>query len=332
MQGMYVTTKKWGPNTRWWAALITSSEVDADDRQAAYKVKKAAKNTHQFVNFSWAYRSDQLLHPFEGQDFSNNLVGFKAIVREVICNGFWPVIMLAGDGLSKDPDGNEIHDDSYRGPFGYNDPKGDTYGYQWLLTNFERIYHSIGPTPEDADDLRPYVCWCPGYDGVVPAWASVEDKWTRQEDWLLFARSIVGPTGVLITEMSAGYWCWSEQNRYASPGGQCLDVTMFESSYPMGPPDPCPADFCNQPNDVRHNWDTTWQISKRMLGPNWKRPDDMPDCDDPGMAPDFGSTPRGPVYRIGLEYDTYGWVRGCPPEQVEKHRAYLYKIGWKWVG
>lgn len=299
----------------WWECVLTSPDVDEATRLTQYAAKRAAGDECQMVTVSWRYDPCG----YAGRDLWNDPVTLRQYITEALDTSKggmnYVLLMLAGDGLDYSPEGG-------------------TYGFFNLMSNFARIYNSLKGTQGEGPDLTPYIVWCPGYDGVVPAWAGPQDEWTRVEDWLLHARSIVGPTGVLALELSAGYWCWSEQNRYTSAGGQCLDVVLYEFPIPFGPVMlTVPDDFCNQSNETRSPFDQVWQCSKRLLGSLWRRPDDQPACDDPGMAPDLPGTPRGRIAVNAFESLTYYMVRGqMTPTLLADVRAYLRKIGWTWVG
>lgn len=325
MQGLSLRLDN-GQLVRFTDGTLTSPELSKADRLRAYRTKLFNGDTHVILNVSWAYREGGLPWNPAGRDLSNDLPTLRQYLIEALTEGGMTgvLLMLAGDGSDSRKPNGEITPPGWTGPWGYNDPVGDTYGFPWLMANFQRIYDGIGA------DLHPYIVWSPGYDGVVPAW----QPWSKVDDWLIYARSVVGQSAVLALELAAGFWTWSgERNDYGTPAGQCLDVILQEFPYPMGPPDHAiPPDFCNQPTDVRAPFDQVWQISKRLLGSHWNRPPDQPACDDPGHAPDLPQTPRGPFYPIAFEFDTYGWVRDCPLSQVQAHRDYLTAIGWSLTG
>jgi hypothetical protein len=308
MQGLRLTTAAYGDQP-WWEVSITSPQVTEAERLASYAQKRNIGDTCQIIALSWNYQAPGLVAPFAGRDLWNDIPTLRTYILEALQNGMTNVLlMLAGDGEDYSPD-------------------GWTYGYQNLMDQFPRIYEGL-------KDLSPYIVWCPGFDGVVPGWAGPNDDWHRVEDWLLFCRSVVGNDATMALELSAGYWCWTETNRYSSPGGQCLDVVLYEFPVPFGPVLlPVPPDFCNQPNDIRAPFDQVWQVSKRLLGSGWRRPSDMPACDDPGMAPNLPVTPRGPIATNAFEIDTYDWVRGrLTQSQLNDMRAYLWDCGWQDIG
>ncbi len=293
-----------------WEVVMTSPDMSAEQRLAAYADKRAAKDECQILATSWRYDPCG----YAGRDLWADMPSLRDYITEALTDGgmSYVLLMLGGDG-------NEYSADGW------------TYGYDNLRANFKRIYSALKGTSSEGPDLTPYIVWCPGFDGVVPGW----QPWQKVSDWLTFARGIVGPEGVLALELSAGYWCWSgEHNDYAEPAGQCLDVVLYEFPYPFGPTTArVPDNFCNQSNDVRAPFDQVWQISKRLLGSLWRRPSEMPSCDDPGNAPDLPGTPRGRIAVNAFEGLTYPMVRGwMTPTALARYRDYLKQIGWKDVG
>lgn len=346
-QGLTVCTDKFGC-IPWLDYYLTSPDFSAADRARSYVVKHAVGDTHQTINVSWAYREPGLVVAPAGRDLSNDLPTLRAFVREAIVNGFKVDVVYAGDGESNPPlcvPSAACPD----GTWSYNDPVGDTYGFAWLMANFARLYAGLGPLPADAENLQPYTCARPGYDGVVPGW----QPWTHVDDWLTAARTVVGPTGCLSLELSAGYWAWSgERDDYDTPAGLNLDAVLYEFPYPMGPPAAPPSspfrfwaptnpdcdgnpgnNRCWNGNPAWSPWEQVWQTSKRLLGSAYVRAPEIPADDDPGHAPDFRDRPgRGPLFKIGYEFDTYGFVRGLATSVIDAHRAYLRSIGWGLVG
>lgn len=243
-----------------------------------------------------------------------SLPDILAIMHEALDNGFYTLLFCMGDG--NDP-GEHDHDEG-------------ALGFSWLMANFAAIHDAV-----EQQGLKPTTVFCPGFDGVVPAW----QPWARVNDFANHARQILGPSGYLALEMSAGYGhSWSgEQDDFGTPDGQCFDVVLCEFPIDIGPPDdPAPADFCNQSNDGRARWDQVWQISKRVLGPLWNRPAGMPACDDSGSyggGPSVHQTPRGPFAVVAFEYDTFEYVRlgRLNDLDVQRHRDYFVSLGWPLV-
>lgn len=315
MQGLWIYADQFQRIVPWWEPVITSPQVTLADRLRSYSAKQAEGDECQILPLSWNYQAPGLLAPFEGRDLWRDIPTFKKYVVEALTVGKMKSIlaMLGGDGLDYNADGG-------------------TYGYENLMAEFPRIWRELGPTSSEKD-IREYIAPCPGFDGVVPGWAGPQDQWGRVEQWLLLARYIVGNRIVLPLELSAGYWCWTEEDRYSSLGGQCLDVVLYEFPYPFGPTTMAvPDDFCRQSDDVRRPFDQVWQISNRLLGPDYRRPPDQPACDDPNPQPGPGGTPRGPLYKIPFETNTYGFVRGYDDlHAVNVDRNYQRSIGWSHI-
>ncbi len=323
-QGLTVVTEQYG-TLPWFEPALGWLALQSD-RNAVYDVKAAAGDTHVNIALSGSYNEPhQAYADIPGRDFSNDLSALRALITEAICagaargvpNGFRILLALAGDGMSPDP-------------------VGLTYGFDWLMQNFARVWQSL---KSDGPDLTPWILPMPGYDGVVPAW----QPFTCVNAYVQMARGVVGPDAALALELSAGYNSWSgEANDWDTPDGQMFDVILSEFPYPMGPPTLIPSNLLDgrnwKPmppltNEDRAPWDQVWQIAGALISP-FNRPADMPDNDYPGGVPYrlSGGTPRGPFYYIAFEYDTYGWVRGCPLSQVQEHRSALKALGCQWVG
>lgn len=230
-------------------------------------------------------------------DDGPDLPGLATMMHEAVDAGFNVVLMCMGDG--NDP-GEPGHD-------------GGALGWSWLMANFQAIHDRVG-----AEGLKPFTLFCPGFDGVVPGW----QPYTRVSDFATHARQVVGDGGYLALEQSAGYWCWTgEQDDWGTPFGKLWDTILQEG----------PIDFI--PNGEP---DQYWQISKRLLGPKFNRPADMPADDDPGLyhgGPSVHVTPRGPYFVVWFEYDTYLRVRrnALTDAQTAAHRAYIRAMGYDYV-
>jgi len=314
MQGLIVNTPSFGPGN-WFELYLTSEELTAADRAAVYAAKRAAGDTHMIVALSWAYRESGISFGTLGRapagfDGTRNWLRFLALLDEIIAAGFYISLHMAGDGLSR-PD------------FGYNDPVGDTYGWQWLMANLATIRAQVG------EARAAYIAWCPGFDGCIPGWAGPENDWHRTNEYLQAARQTLGPSAVIALYLSAGYWAWSgETNDWATPDGQQADVAFYEGPVPFGPlVGPYPGPENGSP------WDQIWQISKRLLMGAYVRPPDQPADDDPGTIPGSHQTLRGPLMTNYLEISTYDWVRGrVDSGTVQRQRAYLRGCGWARTG
>lgn len=313
MQGLTVNLPSFG-NVPWFDPYLTSPELTAADRQAVYAAKHAAKDSHHLLALSWNYGEagvsfGSLGRAPQGFDGTQNWPRFLSIYDELLSEDFLVSLHLAGDGLSN-PAG------------GYNDPVGWTYGWQWLMANLPMIRAQIG----DARAAR--TVWCDGFDGCTPGWAGPENNWQRMNQYLDFARQTLGPAAVIAIYLSAGFWAWSGENDdYATPDGQNVDLVFYEGPIPFGPPAPYPG-----PNNGS-SWDQLWQISKRLLRSLYVRPPDQPADDDSGtIAGDF-STPRGILGRCFVEFAAYPWTRGqIDAGTVAWQRQYIKGMGWPNVG
>lgn len=296
-QGLTVQTRQYGelplfdPLIAW-----LSGETARADRQAIYAVKRAAKCKSINLAVSGQYReARQAYVAIPGRDFTTDYPALRELLREIISEGFYVLLCCAGDGEGSGP--------------GYNDLVGWTYGKQWLVDHFIDIRAAVG------DDLAPFVIFCPGYDGVVPGWQPPQSV----DPVLLHMRDVIGPSGYLALELSAGYASWGDGgDNWQSPAGQAVDLILQE--FPLGP---LPG---NPPDQV-------WQIAGRTVRP-YHRPPEQPVGDDPN--PPFyleHGTPRGDFFVWGFEYDTYLSVRRMiSAEQVQIDRQYLRTLGYRYVG
>lgn len=337
-QGLTVVTQQYGSLP--WFEPALGWLASAADRMAVYDVKASAGDTHVNLTLSGAYSEpNQAYASIPGRDYAYDMPALRSLITEAICagaargvaNGFRILLAMAGDGMS-------ISDAPQQGD--YNDPQGLTYGFQWLMLNFGRVWSGLKGTNGEGPDLTPWIVPMPGYDGCVPGW----QPWSCVNAYVNQARVVVGPTAALAVELAAGFNSWSgEANDWATPDGQMFDVILQELPYPMGPPnliDPSLLDPGHNwkpmpplTNEQRAPFDQVWQIVGGMIQP-FNRPADMPNNDYPGGVPYRlgGGTPRGPFFYNAFEYDTYGWVRGLPLATVQAHRSYLVGLGCDWVG
>lgn len=266
----------------WFEPAI--DQLDAAGRQRLYAVKRAAGDHVVIVALSHAYFEPGVPPIIQaGKDWTSDLPGLHALLDEIINNGFYVWLFLAGDGEGAGP--------------GYNDPVGWTYGKQWLMQNFQRVYDALG-------DLSPFIVWVPGFDGVVPGWQPPHSV----DPVLLHLRAVIGTTGYLGLELAAGYASWGDGgDNWKSPAGKTVDLILCELPTGLGQPK-----------------DQIWQIAARLVRP-YHRPPDQPSGDDPN--PPFylsDGTPRGPFYASFFEYDAFRWVRGqVTAAQVSQEREYL---------
>lgn len=180
--------------------------------------------------------------------------------------------------------------------FTYNDPVGWTYGRAWLMANFKRIHDYL----KDLDD---YIIYVPGYDGVWYGWATPEDL----INWFIFAK-ITNQVKYLAVEFCTGITYWETENDFHTVAGRCLDIVLQEF-------------------DGNLHQDSFWQICARQVGPNYVRPPDQPQGDDPNPPWLLSGEDINPIM---YEYNTYQWVRYQINEQgVIDNANYGKAAGYK---
>jgi hypothetical protein len=305
-QGLEVKTEQYGV-LRWFDPFLGSLDR-LEDRQAVYAAKLAVGQKRLTLAVSYAYRSqNQAYTNIPGRDFSKDLPALHALMEEAIRAGLYIDLRMAGDGQSRD-------DRSY------NDPQGDTYGHQWLMEHSGEIHGALA-------DLDPWTIYGPGFDGVF----SKNYEWLPEQvrAWWLLMRSLVTWKGYVSQEWGAGICDMGDGEDTYRGAGEAVDVFYLESPWPpahTGQPKPDGA--------IGFVGDEIWQVSSRMLGPEYRRPSDQPPTIDPNMHESrvrFG-TPRGKTYVQFDEFDTYGHVRMMPLAQIEADRAYLKSLGFSLVG
>lgn len=296
-QGVTIQSQEFGAFPAFGPETSTLNDADL---QSYFDQIKALGWTHVEFAVSWNYRSSSYQYPVPGRDLSQNLPELKRRVEMAIRRGLFVCLFCAGDGEGSGP--------------GYNDPVGWTYGRQWLMANFQRIYAAMGPTAQSPNDCRPFMVFLPGYDGTDSyAWTTPENVVA----WWQYARPIIDAGGgYLGQEYSAGH-CqiggrWDGEATYINGPGMALDVILQE--FPYGPPMPT-----NDPGGV-------WQMLGRMVSPYHRDPNQKDDPNPPYYLRQ--GTPRGPYYYVSFEYNTYGWVRGwVTAAQNDSDRQYLRARG-----
>lgn len=130
-QGLVVDTNQFGPLPWFEAALVSLS---SSDRQEVYNAKRMRGDTHCIVSFTWSYTEPgQPYVNVTGRDFTNDIPSYIEMVREVVREGFTPLLFLGGD------DGEN--------------------GFPVAVSQVEQL----GPA---LSALLPYVVVVPGWDGV----------------------------------------------------------------------------------------------------------------------------------------------------------------------
>ena len=200
-QGVFTNTQQYGRMPSGFTVAIPWLQNEAD-RLACYADLRAAGSQVVVMAVSGQYHSPDASNWFNrmpGQDYFSTgqmNVLHDRIVEAVTKGGMTGVELWCGG------DGKDF------------DPSGLTHGYQWLMDNFAAIYAAL-------KDVAPWIIWQAGADGCIPGWDWDNDGgWTRQETWFSHARSVIGPSGHLGAYLSAGYWCWTEANRWLSTGGR----------------------------------------------------------------------------------------------------------------
>jgi len=312
-QGLTVNTIQFG-QLPWWETIAWLDWYE--DRKRAYDAKRINGDTHAIVDISGWYNEpgQPYNNPAFAHDYTNNLYLFRERVIEVINNGYWPLIMLAGDGQS-------VNDNpAYKQ---YNDTNGWTYGHQWLMQNFTRIHSYLS-------DLDKYIIYCPGYDGVFYGWSP--------EQVVAFGQLFrsVSPSGYLALEFNTGHIPVGEGGADYKPGGRMQDYDLILGEFFGWIGEYKLSDYGNpkfingRPN---YKGNQIWQIVARMVSPyHW--PSDEPNDADSHPPPFYlpFNNPRGPFYFCAFEYDVYRWVRSrVSAVAIQEEREYFKKLGCKLV-
>jgi hypothetical protein len=301
-QGLWVPTIEYGTLPLFdlvigWFRGSTS----AADRKAVYDAHLGVGDNAIELAVSGQYAEPgQAYTNIPGRDFSQDLSALSDLIAEADSYGLATTLRLAGDGQGA-------------GPY-YNDPGGMTYGFDWLMANFARIYQGL-------ESVKGSIRWCPGYDAIFYGW-------TPQQVTLFFqmVRS-VDPMAVWMLEFSSGVCHLGNSKDDYLPGGGLYNCDVFASEFDVG-------------TNGGHN-DTLWQIAARLLGPSYVRPSDQPAGDDPGApfgphSPSFylsDGSHRGPFYTLGQEDFLYYQVRGQATKQtIDAYRAYKRSVGYALVG
>lgn len=311
LAGLTYDTTEYGPIPAWFYAGLNDT-----DREIARNAHLAAGDTHIPIGISEAYREPGTLWPAalcEGYDYAYDLAAFRAVLLPVLEAGLLIDMPLAGDGLSVNPDPQQGQ---------YNDPVGNTYGYQWLMNNLPRIVVGLKGDGTPANpDLTPYIIFRPGWDSCFYGWGipgEVPDlQPTRVRQFGELFRSLL-PNGYLAIEHTPGNIPCGEGGADYAAGGL---MTTFDT-------------ILSEFNTVHE--DSCWQVVGRMVQP-YNRPPDQPSGDDPHppfyLAP---GNPRGPYFYVAFEPTVggvYQWARGqCTVEQVNEVRAYLHGLGCSLTG
>lgn len=278
-QGITIQTSQYGAIP---AFGPETSSLSDEDLISYCQQMKALGFKHVEFDISWRYSEPDYSYPVPGRDLSNNVDEICRRCDLIIRQGMFIKMSLAGDGLSVGTPGK----------YGYNDPQGWTYGYEWLMENLGRI---IFPMKNYlGHDLTKFICFVPGYDGVFYGWTKPESPDLQPQRVIDFGRHFrtLFPDGYLGIEHTPGKIPVGEGSDNWKPGG-VLDAY-----------DTCLSEF-----DPFHlHSDDTWQILGRMTRP-FNRPPDMPANDDPNPDYYLLDCSRGKRFYIAYELVTYLWVR-----------------------
>jgi hypothetical protein len=309
MQGVTLRTPSYGILPFWETIAWFPNKVD---RAAAYQVKHNRRDTHAIMDISGSYREPGQIYDWLdlGIDYTQNdqsLTLFANLCKEVISNGFYVDVRLAGDGQS-------INSNPSYGQ--YNDPVGDTYGFQWLVNNFERIANHFS-------DIYKYCIFTPGYDDIFYGWSP--------EQVVQFGKLFrsIFPDGNLGIEFNTGHIPLGEGNDY-TPGGRMQDYDILFGEFDgwIGS-----YNLADRDNTGGYKGDQIWQIVGRLSYPYiW--PADEPKDADKNPPPFLLSSPnpRGPFVFNVFEYDTYRWVRNqVTQQQIFEEQQYFKALGCKYV-
>ena len=302
-QGLTVTVPGYGAIPYFTASLAW---MTAAQRAAVYpQLKGAGVDTVELPISGQYAEPPSFAYPIPGVDWSSHLPGYVGLVDECIGQGFKVVVVGAGDGQSQGTP-----------PYGYNDPNGWTYGFQWLYNLTPTLFQALGA------ERRKYLWVRPGYDGVFYGW-------TPQQvgAWGDLCKTL-DPICTIGIEFSVGVCHLGNGiNDYVSGGGlHNFDIFQNEFDYSVTQPE---------------NTDGLCQIAARLLGPAYVRPAFQDPTDNPGAPFQAGSgewytqygNANGPFMVWGLEDGEYNWVRGqVSASDIAAEMGVLKAAGYPAVG
>jgi hypothetical protein len=190
---------------------------------------------------------------------------------------------------------------------------GHTYGRQWFLENFERIYAGLGPTAEDPTEIRDWCVFLPAYDGGdAYQWLSGANCAGVVQ---LMRRTVdAGGHGYVGYEWPGGQVHWGDTfPTWTQENAGCIDVHLIEL-----PPGPYP---------FAHGTDG-YNACNAQLGrfcKPWNPPADFqPGIDDRWPMPFYPmQTPRGPQIVQVYEFRTYWFVRDRDIPACNRDRQWI---------
>lgn len=328
-QGLSYNTTQWGRIPSWWYTQLNDL-----DRKIARDAHKAVDDTGLDLCITGAYREPGTLWPEElrnGFDLWFNLPVLKTLLREIICDGLFPALWLGLDGMSVN---------SHPKPGQYNDPVGDTYGFEFGMNHIRRLREALqglsGSECPDGEDLEPYILTIPTYDGGFYGWSrpgdpdGVDRQHVGQFGALYRSLKMQGHLGFEFNHLPLGLG----PSDYGMNGNmRFYDTVMAE--LPTGLPYLLPSDPGYQNPDVNPIAGTVMIVDR--LVPHFIRPPEMPR--GPRWDPNpinylAGGNGQGlPYFFNALEYYEYAYCRGQVDDAgVEVCRQRLYAMGCEHVG
>lgn len=335
LQGLWYDTK-WGRIPAWGLDVIW--EQDREHFDGCLAAHRDVGDSHLVFDLTWAYREPGTILPWQllnGRDWTQSLRGFKDMLLYVIKQGFFIDLPLGGDGLSVNPN------PGYRQ---YNDPVGDTYGYEWLMANIGRVVKALRGDfdSECADGLNtlPWIVFRPGWDAVFYGWSKAGEPDSampaRVRAFGAQLKVAAAPNDVLLyIEHDMGHIPTGKGPADFEPGGTMEDYDGVMSEYENG------LERTNDQNPDTNPGTQFWMIADRLAGEDgkstWRRPADMPNGPQWDPSPPFylgAKNKRGHYIRyVGYEWGIYLQVRGrYPTAQCDQDRAYVRNCGVRHTG
>lgn len=304
-QGLTVYTVQFG--WRPWFELALQCLTSENDRQAVYRQKLVAGDTHAIVEFlpggSVYNEAGVWLQQAISPNYEADPSAFLALVVEIVQAGLTPIVVFNGDN-GDDP----------------------TDGYPNALRQLPMLANLLGSYP--GGDLNRYVLYGRLWDGVFYGSTPAHIQTFGQH-----FRALI-PNGYLAIEHQPGRIPVGNGGSDYAPGGMMTDYDVIMSEFDG----PLNATWRATWNGGGYNGDQIWQVAARMLGPAYVRPPEQPATDDPDGARQWylaPGSPRGPYVPVWFETSdpgAYTWVRGdVTAAQCAAARAYGRSLGYRYA-